>query len=452
MSKVLAIDDDLGFLRSLESLLKYKKIEVDTIQNPLDAEELSKRNCYDCILLDVEMPEMNRFDLLRKFNEICPSTPLIMISGKSGIPDAVQAIKCGAYDFIEKPLEAERLLIAIQNATNKKILLEDKQNLINDLSPFYHMTGESVAHRSLLQIIQKYAPTDIKTLILGETGVGKELVAGAIHYNSKRAGKPFIKINCAAIPGELLESELFGHSKGSYTNAISDYEGKFLRANGGTLFLDEIGDMELLLQAKLLRVLESGEVEPVGSATPKKVDVRVVTASNKNLNTMIETGKFRKDLFHRINALTITVPPLREKKEDIPLLSRFFLHEFAKIYNKRLVDITPDAMDMLIAYDYPGNIRELKNMIENVAILTNNVIIDHDDLLQAFPILRSFSLLPMQNSLLESATDHFERDYIIQKLTENNWKIVRTASELGIDRTSLFKKMKKLGITKPKGH
>lgn len=452
MSKVLAIDDDIGLLRSLESLLKYKNIEVDTIQNPMDAEKLSKSNNYDCILLDVEMPQMNGFDVLRKFNEICPSTPLIMISGKSGIPDAVQAIKCGAYDFIEKPLEAERLLIAIQNATNKKILLEDKRNLINDLSPFYHMTGESGAHRNLLQVIQKYAPTDIKTLILGETGVGKELVAGAIHYNSRRAGKPFIKINCAAIPGELLESELFGHSKGSYTNAISDYEGKFLRANGGTLFLDEIGDMELLLQAKLLRVLESGEVEPVGSVTPKKVDVRVVTASNKDLRQMIDSGKFRKDLFHRINALTITVPPLRERKEDIPLLARFFLHEFGKTYNKRLVDLTPDALDMLTAYDYPGNIRELKNMIENVVILTNNVIIDNQDLLNAFPVLKGYLSSPEQDSFLERATDHFEKDYIIQALTANEWKIVKTASELGIDRTSLFKKMKKFGITKPKGH
>lgn len=450
MCKVLAIDDDLSFLKSVESLLKFKKIDVDTLQNPLDADKKLKNKCYDCILLDVEMEQMNGIDVLKHLETICPSTPVIMLSGRSNISIAVQAIKNGAYDFIEKPLDADRLLIAIRNASNKKEWNEERLELVSNLDPMYKMVGESLEFNTILRTIDNYANTDIKVLILGETGVGKELVAGAIHYRSARSGKPLIKINCAAIPNELLESELFGYSKGSYTGAVKDYQGKFVQADGGTLFLDEIGDMELSLQSKLLRVLDNGEIDPIGSSNSQKVNVRVICASNKDLDLMAQNGGFRQDLLHRINALKIVVPPLRNRKEDIKLLARFFLQKFSEKYNKRLIDFTPEAINLLNSYDYPGNVRELKNMIENVAILTSNSIINTEDFYGALGLAVQEEKTDNKLVNLEEAKKTFEKEHILHQLEQNKWKITNTANELGIDRTSLFKKMRKLDIKKDK--
>jgi DNA-binding NtrC family response regulator len=450
MCRVLAIDDDLSFLKSVESLLKFKKIDVDTLQNPLDADKKLKNKCYDCILLDVEMEQMNGIDVLKHLETICPSTPVIMLSGRSNISIAVQAIKNGAYDFIEKPLDADRLLIAIRNASNKKEWNEERLELVSNLDPMYKMVGESLEFNKILRTIDNYANTDIKVLILGETGVGKELVAGAIHYRSARSGKPLIKINCAAIPNELLESELFGYSKGSYTGAVKDYQGKFDQADGGTLFLDEIGDMDLSLQSKLLRVLDNGEIDPIGSSNSQKVNVRVICASNKDLDLMAQNGRFRQDLLHRINALKIVVPPLRNRKEDIKLLARFFLQKFSEKYNKRLIDFTPEAINLLNSYDYPGNVRELKNMIENVAILTSNSIINTEDFYGALGLAVSEETTDKKPVNLEEAKKTFEKEHILHQLEQNKWKITNTANELGIDRTSLFKKMRKLDIKKDK--
>ncbi len=326
--KILVIDDDENLLTSLKKILRLEHYTVDTLINAMQVDEWLDTHDYQCLLLDVKMPVVNGMDVLRAVLHKNPSLPVIMISGQSDIETAITAIKEGAYDFIEKPINPERLFVAVKNAIQRYDLQEISDSYFKELQDKYNLVGQSKALKRIGQQINDVAETSAKVLILGESGTGKELVARAIHYQSLRKGKPFIKLNCATIPSELLESELFGHRKGSFTGAIADRMGKFVEAEGGTLFLDEIGDMSLQLQAKLLRVLEESEIEVIGENLPRKVNVRIVAATNCDLENMVKEGKFRDDLYYRLNVVKIHIPPLRERPEDILPLAYHFLKEF----------------------------------------------------------------------------------------------------------------------------
>ncbi|MHA1267932.1 MAG: sigma-54-dependent transcriptional regulator [Candidatus Helarchaeota archaeon] len=449
--KLLIVDDDENLLKSLQKILKLKNYSVDTVANPVQVEKLLENNHYHSILLDVRMPGINGLDLLKMVMHKSITTPVIMISGQSNIEIAVQAIKEGAYDFIEKPIDPDRLFVTLKNALQKHELLQVKETIYQELASNFRMIGESAALRKIFNIIQKIANTNTKVLITGESGTGKELVAWAIHHNSHRQGKPYIKINCAAIPYDLLESELFGHRKGSFTGAIADHKGKFLEADGGTLFLDEIGEMDLHLQAKLLRVLEENEVEIIGDNLPRKVDVRVIAATNQDVNQLIKKGRFREDLFHRLNVIRIHIPPLRERIEDVLPLSYYFLKMFCESYNRQILNIHRQVEAFLMHYHWPGNVRELKNIIEKLVIFTEGNEIRIQDVEKVFEMdqVVSFGISTLSNEKildLKTAHEQFEKRYILQTLQKLNWKKGAAAKALGIDRSNLFKKMKKLGI------
>ena len=448
LPKILAVDDDAGFLHSLESLLHYKKYMVESFTNPLQAEKRFSEERFDCVLLDVMMPGLDGISLLKRLQERRPTVPIIMISGQSTIPKAVEAIKLGAFDFVEKPLDAERLLICIRNALDKRGWFEEKQHLLTQLGESYRLVGQSPPMQRILSQIRQVAPTNAKVLILGETGTGKELVARAIHYQSRRSAMPFVKVNCAAIPANLLESELFGYRKGAFTGAVRDHRGKFLEADTGTLFLDEIADMSPHLQSKLLRVLQEGEVEILGDSEPRRVDVRIIAATNKNLPQMVKEEKFRRDLFHRLNVISIWLPPLRERREDIPALARHFLRDYTQQYNRVLTDFAPRAISVLLQHDWPGNVRELRNIVEKIVVFAKGPVVQVEDVMQAIQSAKA----PQQNidhyASLREAREAFEKQLIQQHLVAFGWKIQETARALGIDRTALFKKMRKYGIQK----
>ncbi|MFQ5640965.1 MAG: sigma-54-dependent transcriptional regulator [bacterium] len=450
-ARILVIDDDENLLKSLRKILRLQDYSVDAIANPTRVAGQLESQAYDCILLDVRMPGVSGLDLLRMILEKCPATPVIMISGQSAIATAVQSLKDGAYDFIEKPIDPERLFVAVKNAVQKKVLQEEKDTIFQELQERFRMIGESPAMKAIFQRIAEVAATSAKVLIMGESGTGKELVAWAIHHNSDRKSKPYVKLNCAAIPSELLESEIFGHRKGSFTGAVSDRKGKFIEAHGGSLFLDEIGDMDLHLQAKLLRVLDNNEVEMIGENFPKKVDVRVIAATNHVLEKMVEAGTFRADLYHRLNVVKIAIPPLRERPEDIQPLAFHFLREFSGIYNKQVLSFTRPASALLMNYPWPGNVRELRNVMEKVVIFSHKKEIGIHDLQSALDITNPFGktgsgnvedeIIPLKN-----ANHNFEKEYLLMCLDKCNWKIGDTAAALAIDRSNLFKKMRKHGI------
>ncbi len=450
-SKILAVDDDPNFLQSLANFLELKNYQVQTVANPYQAIESFKKQEFDCVLLDLKMPGMSGFKIMQKILTMHPDFPIILISGQGTIPTAIRAIKEGAYDFVEKPIDGERLLITIKNALEKRNLQKERSTLLAQIGEAYSLVGVSKALRQVIDKIEVVASNDAKVLITGESGTGKELVARAIHNQSRRSSGPFVKVNCAAIPNALLESELFGYKKGAFTGASQNHKGKFLVADGGTLFLDEIGDMTLPLQAKLLRVLQDNEVEVIGEEKPIKIDVRVITATNKNLHRLIREGKFREDLFYRLNVIQISIPPLRERAEDIPVLARYFLKQYAQIYNKQIIDFKPDALTILSRHSWPGNVRELRNVVEKLAILTKNQKITAEEAREAIgektnekPIYLNF------RGSLQEARELFEKQYILETLQRNNWKIIKSAEALGLNRSALFKKMKKLGIVKKK--
>jgi len=412
--KILAVDDDPGFLQSLANFLELKNYQVQTVANPYQAIETFKKQEFDCVLLDLKMPGMNGFKIMQKILTMHPDFPIILISGQGTIPTAIKAIKEGAYDFVEKPIDGERLLITIKNALEKRNLQKERSTLLAQIGEAYSLVGVSKALRQVIDKIEVVASNDAKVLITGESGTGKELVARAIHNQSRRFSGPFIKVNCAAIPNALLESELFGYKKGAFTGASQDHKGKFLVADGGTLFLDEIGDMTLPLQAKLLRVLQDGEVEVIGEEKPVKIDVRVITATNKNLHRLIREGKFREDLFYRLNVIQISIPPLRERAEDIPVLARYFLKQYAQIYNKQIIDFKPEALEILSRHSWPGNVRELRNVVEKLAILTKNQKITAEEVREA--IGEKVNGKPMSLNFrgsLQEARELFEKQYIL---------------------------------------
>ncbi len=378
MSNILVVDDESSIRRTLKEILEFEKHKVDLAPNGQEALEMFRDNEYDAVLLDIKMPEMDGMEVLEKMMQI-REVPVIMISGHGTIETAVEAIKKGAYDFIVKPPDLNRLLITIRNAVEKKELVTQARQLKMEIDRKYEIVGESERIRELRKMITRVAPTLSRVLIIGENGTGKELVARQIHQQSPRSYAPFIEVNCAAIPSELIESQLFGHEKGSFTSAIKQRKGDFELASGGTLFLDEIGDMSLSAQAKVLRALQENKIVRVGGEQDIPVDVRIIAATNKNLKEEIKKGKFREDLYHRLSVIIIGVPPLRERKDDIELLTRHFINEISLIQGKATPEISDDALKLLKGYKWSGNVRELHNVVERLVILCDKQI-THEDI------------------------------------------------------------------------
>jgi DNA-binding NtrC family response regulator len=375
---ILVIDDEKAIRKTLTEILSFEGFSVDEAADGNEALKKIKENNYDCILCDIKMPKMDGLELLEQTRNEKPDTPFIVISGHGNIETAVDAVKKGAYDFIAKPPDLNRLLITIRNAMDKKLLVAETKQLRKRISRGFEMIGDSAAMQKIKDTIDKVAPTDARVLITGENGVGKELVARRIHELSNRANNPLIEVNCAAIPSELIESELFGHEKGSFTSAIKQRIGKFEQANGGTLFLDEIGDMSLDAQAKVLRALQEGKITRVGGDKEIKVDVRVIAATNKDLMEEVEEKKFRLDLYHRLSVILIHVPSLNDRKDDIPTLTEHFIKEISDEYRQPPKTVDNDALEALKKYNWTGNIRELRNVVERLIILSDKTITKKD--------------------------------------------------------------------------
>jgi two-component system nitrogen regulation response regulator NtrX len=386
MSKILVIDDERAIRNTLKDVLEYEKYEVDLAEDGPTGLELFSANSYDIVLCDIKMQKMDGIEVLQKLMDISPVIPVIMISGHGNIDTAVDAIKKGAYDFLEKPLDLNRLLITIRNAMDKSTLITQTQVLKNKVSKMYEIVGESAAITQVKEMIDRVAPTEARILITGANGTGKELVAHQIHEKSSRVKGPFVEVNCAAIPSELIESELFGHEKGSFTSAIKQRIGKFEQANGGTLFLDEIGDMSLSAQAKVLRALQENRITRVGSDKDIQVNVRVITATNKNIRKEIESNSFREDLYHRLSVILIHVPTLNEREDDIPLLAEHFNSLICKEYGMSKKTIKKDAIKELQKIKWTGNIREFRNVLERLIILCKDEITGADVVAYARPV------------------------------------------------------------------
>ncbi len=386
MSKILVIDDQKSIRNTLKDILEYEKHEVSLAENGPDGLEQFAANKFDVILLDIKMPEMDGMEVLDKIMETAPDVPVIMISGHGNIDTAVEAIKKGAYDFIEKPLDLNRLLVTIRNGLDKKDLVTETKVLRRKVSKTYDMIGESEPMRQIKEMIDKVAPTDARVLITGQNGTGKELVARWLHEKSNRASQPFIEVNCAAIPSELIESELFGHEKGAFTSAHKQRKGKFEQANGGTIFLDEIGDMSLAAQAKVLRALQENVISRVGSDKDIKVDVRILAATNKNLQDEIKESHFREDLYHRLSVIIIQVPSLNDRVDDIPLLTDHFNNLICQELGVQPKTFDDTAVKELQKINWTGNIREFRNVIERLIILCGDSISDKDVQMYAMPL------------------------------------------------------------------
>lgn len=388
MSKILVIDDERSIRNALKEILEYEKFEVELAENGLEGLEKFNADTYDLVLCDIKMPEMDGIEVLEKIFDEGKDVQVIMISGHGNVENAVEAIKKGAYDFIEKPLDLNRLLITVRNALDKKSLASENKVLKRKVSKAYEMVGDSPAIDQVKEMIEKVAPTDARVLITGPNGTGKELVARWLHEKSNRAHGPFIEVNCAAIPSELIESELFGHEKGAFTSAIKQRKGKFEQADGGTIFLDEIGDMSLSAQAKVLRALQENKITRVGSDKDISVNVRVLAATNKNMREEIDKANFREDLYHRLSVILIYVPPLNERLDDIPMLADHFNQQICGEYGIPPKEITPDAIDEFKKINWTGNIREFRNVLERLVILCGQKIEGKDVKAFAMPISR----------------------------------------------------------------
>lgn len=388
MSKILVIDDERAIRNTLKEILEYEKHEVDLAEDGPTGIELFQKGCYEAVLCDIKMPQMDGIEVLEKLQEHSSETPVIMISGHGNIDTAVDAIKKGAFDFIEKPLDLNRILITIRNATDKTVLIKETKSLKKKVNKTFDIVGDSPAIQRVKDVIDRVAPTEARVLITGANGTGKELVARWLHEKSNRAEMPFVEVNCAAIPSELIESELFGHEKGAFTSAIKQRKGKFEQADGGTLFMDEIGDMSLSAQAKVLRALQENKISRVGSDKDINVNVRIIAATNKNLQKEIEAGNFREDLYHRLSVIIIQVPSLSERLEDIPLLSRHFIEIICDEYGMPQKTITDDAIAELQKNSWTGNIREFRNVIERLIILCDKEITANDVKAFVQPIFR----------------------------------------------------------------
>jgi two-component system nitrogen regulation response regulator NtrX len=446
---ILVIDDEEGIRESLKGILEDEGYEVTLAESAEEGLKFFDQQYPDLVLLDIWLPGMDGIEALRIMRDKRPQIPVVMISGHGTIELAVKASKLGAYDFLEKPLSLERVLITVKRAIELASLENTLRTFQEDTIKRFRLVGDSPAIKLLKAQIDLVAPSNSVVLITGESGSGKELVARLIHEGSPRRQNPFIEVNCAAIPHELIESELFGHEKGAFTGATEKKKGKFELADRGTLFLDEVGDMSLQAQAKVLRVIETKEFQRVGGNKNIKVDVRIIAATNKDLQEEVKKGNFREDLYFRLNVIPIKVPPLRERKEDIPLLVRHFLELIASEYGKPVKRFSEDALKVLMNYDWPGNVRELKNLIERLVIMCQKDLITQSELQRgAFLDFNERSSLEnyFEISTLKDAREAFERDFILRKLKEHDWNISKTAEAIGLERTALYRKLKQLGI------
>ena len=443
---ILIVDDEPGIRDTLRGVLEDEGFTVATAESGEMCLEMARTHHYGCILLDIWLGRgIDGLETLAKLKEDGNDAAVVMISGHGNIETAVKSTKLGAFDFIEKPLSLERTVVTVKNAVRQRELERVNEQLQSELDEQYVMVGESVAMRALRKQISIVAPTDGRVLISGESGTGKELVARAIHSQSKRKNAPFVEINSAAIPEELVESELFGHAKGAFSGATRSKKGKFEIADGATLFLDEIGDMSPRVQAKMLRVLEEQRFEPVGSNTPVSVDVRVISATNKPLDSLIDNGNFRADLFYRLNVIPFQVPPLRERPEDVPLLVDHFNRRFSSEYGKQPKEFADDAIESLQANDWLGNVRELKNTIERIVIMSGKKKIAAGEL----PEMESTIDIPaisFRFPTFKDATDAYQREFILHKLAEFDGNVAKAAEEMGVDRSHLYRRMRNLGI------
>ena len=449
-ARILLIDDDAGIRESMRMPLEYEGYEYLSAATAEEGIALVQRESPDIVFLDVKMPGMDGMEALTRIRSIDEGVPVVMISAHGTTSTAFEASKRGAIDFIEKPFGAERLLVTIKNQLDRSRLIDENRTLRRAAEIRHQMVGESPQLRQVWDAIKRAAPTNATVLLLGESGVGKELVARAIHRNSLRSRERFIQVNCAAIPEELIESELFGHEKGSFTGATEKQIGKFEQADRGTIFLDEVGDMSPKTQAKVLRVLQEGEVERLGSARTIKVDVRVIAATNKDLEQEIEKGTFREDLYFRLSVIPIRVPPLRDRREDIPALVRHFADLFSRDNNRRPQRFTAAALEYLQKARWKGNVRELKNSVERLIIMTPGEIIDVDDLRDVVR-LESKAVASDNDKgppgTLREFKESAERAFLVGKLRENNWNISKTAEVIGTPRSNLYKKLEQYGIT-----
>jgi two-component system nitrogen regulation response regulator NtrX len=453
---ILIVDDEEGIRQSLTSVLRDEGFHADAVESGEACLESLTRKRWDALLLDIWLPGMDGLQVLEKIRELASAPVVIMISGHGTIETAVRATKLGAFDFIEKPLSAEKTLLTLKHALEHRTLTSENLKLREELDGRQRIIGESVPMKALRQQLALAAPTNGRVLIYGESGAGKELVAHALHRMSQRADKPFVEVNCAAIPEELIESELFGHLKGSFTGALEDKVGKFEQADGGTLFLDEVGDMSLRTQSKVLRVIEEQRFTPVGSGNNLTVDVRVIAATNKHLEEELHKGNFREDLFFRLNVIPFYVPALRERSEDVPSIAAHFLEEFAKAYGRKPKHLSDSALEAMVKYRWPGNVRELKNLIERLVIMVAGEKIERRHLPPALvqdhaktqpASAGAASSRASGFATLQEARTAYERDYILRKLEENQGNVSRTAEVLGLERSHLYRKMKSLGIS-----
>ncbi|MFH2035819.1 MAG: sigma-54 dependent transcriptional regulator [Candidatus Zixiibacteriota bacterium] len=435
MINILIIDDEENIRSSLKSALDRRGYKTVTAQNYHEGLKFFKAD-FDLIFLDIMLPDGNGIDLLKEILIQSPDMAVVMISGHADISTAVEAIKTGAHDFIEKPISLEKVLVTIKNITKTKNLLSEKNRLESKI--YGDFIGESKAFKELKNQIVTSAPKTSRFLIVGENGTGKELTAHMIHRYSKNAEGPFIAVNCAALPSDLVESELFGHKKGAFTGAINDRRGRFVEAENGTIFLDEIGEMPLPAQAKILRAIESLEITPVGSDKVLAINCNIIAASNKNIPQLITENKFREDLYYRLNVIQFIIPPLRERKTDIPILADYFLERFAFESGNTKKKLTAKAVKILSEYAFPGNVRELKNLMERLNIYSSKDEIDNIDITQFLPKFQSDRTAPLK----EAVTD-FELDYINSVIEANNGNITKAAQKLGIERSHLYKKLKK---------
>jgi len=447
-ARILVVDDEENIRKSLRMILEYEGYEFFEAASGEDALEMLRETvAIDLVLLDIKMPGRDGLEILAELKGRPWSPEIIMISGQATIQAAVEATKLGAFDFLEKPLHRERVLLTIRNALKHNTLTRECQDLKRKAEKHYELVGNHPLMKNLWKEIHKIAPTNATVLIFGESGTGKELVARAIHANSLRSREKFIQVNCAAIPEELIESELFGHEKGAFTGATEKKTGKFEQADGGTLFLDEIADMSLKTQSKVLRVLEEGEVQKVGSNRIAKVDVRVIAATNKDLRQEIRDNRFREDLFFRLNVVPLVSPPLRERRDDIPLLIEYFSRTFAEENNFRPKAFSPDALQAMIRHPWKGNVRELRNTVERLMIVTEKDTIERRDLPEEFGE-QGKTAVPKASGIktLREFKDLAERDFILAKLEANGWNISQTAREIDTPRSNLYKKLEQYGI------
>lgn len=446
---VLLVDDEKKVLFLLTDALEEHGFNVKSTTTPSEALKIIEQYPIDAVVLDLVMPGINGIETLQSIKKIKPHIPVVMLSGHGTIEKAVKSVKLGAYDFLEKPVSSEKIAVCLKNAITQSGLEQDKNKLLETVQEKYRMIGVSQVMKQIFQMIEKIAATDSPVLITGESGTGKELIARALHLKSPRAAKPFVALNCAAIPQDLLESELFGHEKGAFTGAVDSKPGLFEQAHNGTLFLDEISEMSLRLQPKLLRVLETTEIQRVGGTSSKKIDVRIISATNKNLVQAINEKTFREDLFYRISVLTVDAPPLREKREDIPVLVDYFADKFCLHRKREPITFHPHTMQLFMEYPWPGNVRQLKNLVEKIVVLSDEKEI-LPEAVQPYLALNGPGMNgePIsREETLEEARKRVEKDKLLAKLHTMNWDYKAVAKDLNISRATLFNKMKAYEIS-----